>query len=192
MSTLLRRINTQAPEGSTQVTGESIDQLKARLKREDEEKKKAFQKTLEGIRESQAPFRAEQEAKKRAEHQERETLRGKATEPRGGDEDLRAPGLDRRGREGRGVRDGVAADEDRDAEGARPGGRLCSRAAAARAQPQGLLGLSWWKCGSREGRREFLPQSPLSLPPPRPRAERSGNHPFATSKGQRFNHRGFL
>ena len=56
------------------MTGESIDQLKARLKREDEEKEKAYQKTLEGIRESQAPFRAEQEAKKRAEEAERQQL----------------------------------------------------------------------------------------------------------------------
>ena len=74
MSTLLRRINTQAPEGSTQVTSESIEQLKARLKRENEENERAFQKTLEGIRESQAPFRAEQEARKRAEEAERQKL----------------------------------------------------------------------------------------------------------------------
>jgi len=53
---------------------ETIEQLKARLKREDEEKERVFQKTLEGIRESQAPFRAEQEAKKRAEEAARQKL----------------------------------------------------------------------------------------------------------------------
>ena len=52
MSTRLRRTDTQALEGSTQVTGETIEQLKARIKRQDEEKEKAFQKTLEEIRES--------------------------------------------------------------------------------------------------------------------------------------------
>jgi len=33
------------------MTAESIEQLKARLKREDEEKEKAFQKRLEEVRE---------------------------------------------------------------------------------------------------------------------------------------------
>jgi len=61
-------------ERSTTMTTESIEQLKARLKRQDEEKEEAFQKRLEGIREAQAPWRAEQGAKKRAEEQEREKL----------------------------------------------------------------------------------------------------------------------
>lgn len=56
------------------MTPESIEQLKARLKREDEEKEEAFQKHLDEIREAQAPWRAEQEAKKRAEEQERQKL----------------------------------------------------------------------------------------------------------------------
>jgi hypothetical protein len=53
---------------------ESIEQLKARLKREDEAKEEAFQKRLQEIRESQAEFRAEREAKERAEHKERQEL----------------------------------------------------------------------------------------------------------------------
>jgi hypothetical protein len=56
------------------MTADRVEQLKARLKREDEEKEEAFQKRLEEIREAQAPWRAEQEAKKRAEEQEREKL----------------------------------------------------------------------------------------------------------------------
>jgi hypothetical protein len=56
------------------MTAESIEQMKARLKREDEEKEEAFQKRLEEIKESQAPWRAEQEAKERAEQKERDKL----------------------------------------------------------------------------------------------------------------------
>jgi hypothetical protein len=56
------------------MTAESIEQLKARLKREDEEKEEAFQKRLEEIKESQAPWRAEQKAKERAEEQKRRKL----------------------------------------------------------------------------------------------------------------------
>jgi hypothetical protein len=56
------------------VSRETIEQLKARLKREDEAKEEAFQKRLEEIRESQAEFRAEQEAKERAEQKERDKL----------------------------------------------------------------------------------------------------------------------
>jgi len=56
------------------VTGETIEQLKARLKRGNEEKELASQKRLEEIRKSQAPFRAEQETRKRAEEQERKKL----------------------------------------------------------------------------------------------------------------------
>jgi len=53
---------------------QSVEQLKARLKREDEEKERACQKRLEEIRKSQAPFRAEQETKKRADEQKRKKL----------------------------------------------------------------------------------------------------------------------
>ena len=56
------------------MTRKTIEQLKARLKREEREKEKAFQKTLEEIRERQAEFRAEQEEKERAEEQKRQKL----------------------------------------------------------------------------------------------------------------------
>ena len=56
------------------MTADRVEQLKARLKREDEEKEEAFQKRLDEIREAQAPWRAEQEAKKRAEEQEHQKL----------------------------------------------------------------------------------------------------------------------
>jgi hypothetical protein len=59
---------------SNTMATESIEQLKARLKREDEAKEEAFQKRLQEIRESQAEFRAEREAKERAEHKERQEL----------------------------------------------------------------------------------------------------------------------
>jgi hypothetical protein len=61
-------------ERSTAMTADHIEQMKARLKREDEEKEKAFQKRLEEIRESRAEFRAEQEKKERAEEQKRQKL----------------------------------------------------------------------------------------------------------------------
>ena len=56
------------------MTSESIEELKARIKRQDEEQEEAFQKRLEEIREANAPWRAEQEAKKRAEEQKRQEL----------------------------------------------------------------------------------------------------------------------
>jgi hypothetical protein len=56
------------------MTTESIEQMKARLKREDEKKEEAFQKRLEEIRESQAELRAERKSKERVEEQERPTL----------------------------------------------------------------------------------------------------------------------
>ena len=56
------------------MTTESIEQLKARLKREDEAKEEAFQKRLEEIKESQAEFRAEREAKEQVEQKERDKL----------------------------------------------------------------------------------------------------------------------
>jgi hypothetical protein len=56
------------------MTAESVEQMKARLKREDEAKEEAFQKRLEEIRESQAEFRAERYAKERAEQKERDKL----------------------------------------------------------------------------------------------------------------------
>jgi hypothetical protein len=56
------------------MTADHIEQMKARLKREDEAKEKAFQKRLEEIRESQAPWRAEREANEQAEEQKRQKL----------------------------------------------------------------------------------------------------------------------
>jgi hypothetical protein len=53
---------------------ESIEQVTARLKREEEEKERDFQRHLEEARAAQAPWRAEQEAKRRAEEQERRQL----------------------------------------------------------------------------------------------------------------------
>jgi len=61
-------------ERSTAMTADHIEQMKARLKREDEAKEKAFQKRLEEIRESRAEFRAEQEKKEWAEEQKRQKL----------------------------------------------------------------------------------------------------------------------
>jgi hypothetical protein len=65
---------TTSEERSDAMTPESIEQLKARLKRQDEEKEEAFQKRLEEIRTDNARWRAEQEAKERAEQQERRKL----------------------------------------------------------------------------------------------------------------------
>ena len=56
------------------MTADRIEQVKARIKREDEEKEMAFQKRLQEIRESRAEFRAEQEEKERAEEQKRKKL----------------------------------------------------------------------------------------------------------------------
>ena len=56
------------------MPAESIEELKARIKRQDEEQEETFQKRLEEIREANAPWRAEQEAKKRAEEQKRQEL----------------------------------------------------------------------------------------------------------------------
>jgi hypothetical protein len=65
---------TTSDERSDAMTPESIEQLKARLKRQDEEKEEAFQKRLEEIRADNARWCAEQEAKERAEQQERRKL----------------------------------------------------------------------------------------------------------------------
>jgi hypothetical protein len=64
------------------MTADRVEQLKARLKKQDEEKEAVFQKRLQEIREAQAPWRAEQEAKKRAEEQEREKLHDDARRKR--------------------------------------------------------------------------------------------------------------
>src|SRR5919112_1041355 len=61
-------------ERSTQMSEGNIEQAVDRIKRQDEEKEKAFQKQLEEIREAQAPWRAEREAKERKAEQERRKL----------------------------------------------------------------------------------------------------------------------
>lgn len=53
---------------------ETVEQLKARLEREDEEKEEAFQKRLEEIKAGNARWRAKKEAEARAEQQERQRL----------------------------------------------------------------------------------------------------------------------
>jgi hypothetical protein len=105
------------------MTPESIEQLKAKLKKQDEEKEEAFQKRLQEIREAQAPWRAEQEAKKRAEEQERKKLlddarRKRENEMRDGAEDL-----DCRRRDGGRVRGRLAFSQDGDAQAPYPRGR---------------------------------------------------------------------
>jgi len=75
------------------MTAERIEQMKARLKREDEEKEKAFQRRLEEIRESQAFWRAEQEAEEHAEEQKRKkrlVTPGRSERPSWGTPRLRA------------------------------------------------------------------------------------------------------
>ena len=64
------------------MTTESIEQMNARLKREEEEKEEAFQKRLEQIRAEQAPLRAEREAKEQAEEQQRRKLLDEARQRR--------------------------------------------------------------------------------------------------------------
>jgi hypothetical protein len=104
------------------VTTDRVEQLKARLKREDEAKEEAFQKRLAEIKESQAEFRAEQEEKERAEEQKRKKLHDDLRQKRERDEGLRTPLLGRCGRNEGSVRAGVAGPEERDAK------RACSRA----------------------------------------------------------------
>jgi hypothetical protein len=56
------------------MTKETVEQLKARLKRLDEEREEAFKKRLEKAYADNAGWRAEQAQKKRLEEQERERL----------------------------------------------------------------------------------------------------------------------
>jgi hypothetical protein len=56
------------------MTKETVEQMKARLNREEGEKEEAFQKHLEEIRKAQAPWRAERKAKERAEERKRRKL----------------------------------------------------------------------------------------------------------------------
>ena len=56
------------------MTGETVEQLKDRLRKEDEAKEEAFQKRLEQLRADTAKYRAEKEAEERTKQQERERL----------------------------------------------------------------------------------------------------------------------
>jgi chromosome segregation ATPase len=56
-------------------TMDAIEEIKARLRREDEEKERAWQKRLKEIDEEQAQWRAENEKRERAEQEKRERLR---------------------------------------------------------------------------------------------------------------------
>jgi hypothetical protein len=56
------------------MTKETVEQLKDRLKRQDEEREEAFKKRLEKAYADNAGWRAEQEQKKRLEEQKRERL----------------------------------------------------------------------------------------------------------------------
>jgi hypothetical protein len=56
------------------MTGETVEQLKDRLRKEDEGKEEAFQKRLEQLRADTAKYRAEKEAEERTKQQERERL----------------------------------------------------------------------------------------------------------------------
>lgn len=60
-------------ERSTQMS-ETIEQLKARLKKEEEEKEEAFRKNLEEAKDANAKWRADREAEERAKEQERQRL----------------------------------------------------------------------------------------------------------------------
>ena len=83
------------------MTAESIEQLKARLKKQDEEKEETFQKRLGEIRESQAPWQGRaggEEAGRGA--RAREAARRCQAEARERDEGPRAEDLDRRRRNG--------------------------------------------------------------------------------------------
>ena len=68
-------------ERSTRMS-ETLEQMKARLKREDEEKEVAFHRRLKEIEAEQAPWRAVQEAKERAEEQKRQKLLDDARQKR--------------------------------------------------------------------------------------------------------------
>ena len=73
------------------MTPESIEQLKARLKRQDEEKEEAFKKRLERAYADNAGWRAEQAQKKRLEEQERERLHAGVRESR--EQEMKASAL---------------------------------------------------------------------------------------------------
>jgi hypothetical protein len=64
------------------MTGETVEQLKDRLRKEDEANEEAFQKRLEQLRADTAKYRAEKEAEERTKQQERERLLADVRESR--------------------------------------------------------------------------------------------------------------
>src|SRR5215208_761955 len=68
----LDRKNTQTK--GTPMTRETVEQLKDRLRKDDEEIEEAFQKRLKQLRADTAKYRAEKEAEDRTKQQERERL----------------------------------------------------------------------------------------------------------------------
>ncbi len=57
------------------MSGETLEQIKARIERQDEEKEEAFQKSLKEIKGANKRWRAEQEEKERAAERARQKLR---------------------------------------------------------------------------------------------------------------------
>jgi guanylate kinase len=86
-----KNTTTTSEERSNAMTPESIEQLKARLKRQDEEKEEAFKKRLERAYADNAGWRAEQAQKKRLEEQERERLHAGVRESR--EQEMKASAL---------------------------------------------------------------------------------------------------
>src|SRR5215210_5107119 len=64
------------------MSSNPLEQMRARLKRQDEEKEEAFKKRLERAYSDNARWRAEQEQKKRAEEEERKRLFASVRESR--------------------------------------------------------------------------------------------------------------
>ena len=81
------------------MTGETVEQLRDRLRKEDEAKEEAFQKRLEQLRADTAKYRAEKEAEERTKQQERERLLAGVRESREMKDSALRPWLDAGGTE---------------------------------------------------------------------------------------------
>ena len=147
------------------MTGETVEQLKDRLRKEDEAKEEAFQKRLEQLRADTAKYRAEKEAEQRTKQQERERLLAGVRESREREMKESALPLARRRRHRGGVRAGVAAAQARDAQAPYPRGRdERTRGAQAERRQQPLDHPSRRECPGRElGRGPVI--APHLLPP---------------------------
>src|SRR5215218_5828570 len=131
--TMSKNTPTTSEERSNAMTPESIEQLKARLKRQDEEKEEAFKKRLERAYADNAGWRAEQAQKKRLEEQERERLHAGVRESREQEMKTSAlrPWLDAGGTEEEFEQEWPQL--RRDAKGARFGRRFSGEARSLRA-----------------------------------------------------------